>query len=408
MILRNPKSILVWAALIAAWAECPRAQDQPTDVLPPVADGCNSGVIASLSLETQPRRIRRFEREGGSIGEAKAYEGMIYVSKSGSMLYALRGRDGKRLWVTAVCRDYVTGVACSCDPDNDYVVATSYQGAVAVDRATGRTIWQRDTSQGLAGAVIVDKRVYAGGYDGNAYCLNLASGDVLWTHDYLEDAPEDPPGFVGKRARLGDRPARPREASCDGTILMFAVFDQCRLIALDCQTGKRLWAFQTEGWMLGRPTISDKYVFAGSQDKHFYCVNKADGSLVWKFKTGARIEAPGAVTKDRVFFGSCDANLYCVDKDSGQLQWKYATQKRKKFGGPIYEQPLVSGGTVFLPTMEGQIYAIKAKTGKQIWKIRPSRKSEIDGSFSNGKQLFVTTRVNFEDEGEDALYVLGK
>ena len=279
---------------------------------------------------------------------------------------------------------------------------------MAVDRKTGAVIWKRHIDQGLAAAVIVDRRIYAGGYDGNAYGLDLMKGRVLWKHDYLVYAPKDPPGFDGRRARLGDRPARPCGASCDGQTVIFPVFDQCRLLAIDCKTGARRWAFQTKGWMLGQPTITDHYVFAGSQDRHFYCIDKDKGKLVWQFETASRVEAPCAVTGRRVFFGSCDANLYCLSKDTGEVQWKFTTSKQKEFGGPLYAQPIVSGDTVYLPAMEGHVYAINAQSGELKWKLRPSKHSEIDGSFTDGKRIYITTRRNFEKEGEDALYVLSK
>ncbi len=82
-----------------------------------------------------------------------------------------------------------------------------------------------------------------------------------------------------------------------------------------------------------------------------------------------------------------DANLYRLGKDTGEVQWKFVTAKRKKFGGPIYSQPIASGDTVYLPAMEGQVYAINAESGELKWKLRPSKDSEIDGSFTDGKRI---------------------
>jgi serine/threonine-protein kinase len=343
-----------------------------------------------------------------SIRHLTAYDDVVYVVTEPGILLAARADDAEPLWQRDLQREYVTGIACSCDRDADYLVASTYHGAMALDRKTGDVVWERLIAPGLAGPVVVNKRVYAAGYDGSAYALDLIKGSVLWQHDYLADAPEDPPGFDGQRARIGDRPARPGAASCDGETVFFSAFDQCRAIALDSKTGARRWAFRTEGWMYMQPAISDQQVFVGSQDKHFYCIEKATGKLVWKFKTGSRVEAAAAVTDRHVFFGSCDANLYCLDKATGALQWQYATAKRGKGGGPIYSQPIVSGDTVYLPAMEGQVYALDAASGQLKWQLRPSEDSEIDGSFTDGKRLYIATRPTFEKKGEEAMYVLGK
>lgn len=328
------------AASLQATAQTKRPETSESNLPVPAADTGNTGVTPSLDLDLRPPSLWMSTFNGDEIGQMTAYDGMVYVVTGNDTLHALRVNDGKPVWRNQLGGDRVSGIACSCDGDTDSVVVTSYEGAVAVDRKTGVVIWKRHIDRGLAAPVIVGKRIYSGGYGGKAYALDLTKGEVLWKHDYLSDAPEDPPGFDGERARLGDRPARPCAASCDGETVFFSVFDQCRLIALGCKTGKRRWAFRTKGWMLGRPTITDHSVFVGSQDKHFYCIDKEAGHLVWKFKTGSRVEAPCAVTDRHVFFGSCDANLYCLSKNTGEVQWKLATAKRKKFAGPSILSPL--------------------------------------------------------------------
>jgi eukaryotic-like serine/threonine-protein kinase len=377
----------------------------PTFAQQPVAtEEANIGVVDSLGIEARPDRMFRFSKAEGGIGEAVAKEGILFAARSDNSMQAIEIKDAKVLW-TQRFAETISGMAIQAE---ERLFVTSYAGVSSINQKTGELLWHTAIQHGLAAPVVIDNQIFAAGYDGHAYCLDGHDGAVVWAHDYLKDAPDDPPGFDGDRARFGDIRARPRPASTDGDLFVFAVFDQCRLIAIDCKTGERRWDFKTKGWMLGRPTITDKYVFAGSQDKNFYCVDKRDGRQVWEFATGSRIEASASAKGNRVVFGSCDANLYCLHQDSGEVFWSYATEKRKKNGGPIYEQPLLAGETVYLPTMEGTVYAINLVTGNKVWSLRPSRNSEIDGSFSDGKNLFVTTRLNSEKEGEDALYLIGK
>ncbi len=371
-------------------------------------DARNTGVTPGLAFGETAPNAWTFELDGAEVGQMVSYADVLYVVAGSDTLHALRTDGGKPAWSIKVGGERISGIACARHADADYIVATTYEGVVAIDRKTGAVSWKRNIKSGLAAPVIVEKRVYAGGYDGDVVALDLLTGRLLWQHDYLTDAPEDPPGFNGKQARFGNRRARPRAASCDGSTVYLSVFDQCRVIAVDCQTGKRRWAFQTQGWIYGRPTISEKFVFVGSQDEHFYGIDKQTGKLVWKFKTGARVEASCAVSDRHVYFGSCDANLYCVDKSTGKLQWKFATTKDKKHGGPIYAQPIVSGKTVYLPAMEGQVYALDAQTGKLNWRLRPSKDSQILDALTDGSRIYVSTRKNFAGAGEAALHMLGE
>lgn len=58
------------------------------------------------------------------------------------------------------------------------------------------------------------------------------------------------------------------------------------------------------------------------------------------------------------------------------------------------------------PAMEGQVYTLDAASGKLLVKHRPSSQSQIDGAEWDGERLFVQTRKNFDNAGEEAVYAL--
>src|SRR6187200_2644921 len=105
-----------------------------------------------------------------------------------------------------------------------------------------------------------------------------------WNGAKTQDKPASPLGFEGEKARLENKPARPRIAACDGITLFQPIFDQSRLIARDCKTGKPRWSFQANGWIFDHPVVTDTSVFIGSQDKNEYCFDKATGKVTWTFK----------------------------------------------------------------------------------------------------------------------------
>src|SRR5205823_2415950 len=132
------------------------------------------------------------------------------------------------------------------------------------------------------------------------------------------DAPPDRPGFPSARARGAKSPARPSALANDGETVFLSVFDQSRLVAVHAATGKAAWSFQAGGWVYGPAAVTPTRVFVGSQDNHFYCLDKQTGKQLWKFETKNRIESGGATDSRWVYFGSCDGGFYCLSQADGK------------------------------------------------------------------------------------------
>src|SRR5438067_1206255 len=82
--------------------------------------------------------------------------------------------------------------------------------------------------------------------------------------------------------------------ACDDECIYQSIFDQCRVVALDAETGKRLWSYQTKGWIYGAPVIAREFLFIGSQDKCLHCLDKRTGKTIWQFETKGRIASAAA------------------------------------------------------------------------------------------------------------------
>ncbi len=256
---------------------------------------------------------------------------------------------------------------------------------------------------------MIGDQIVAAGYDGYVYAFDAQSGAEQWNRSIVDDAPRDPPGVDGKRARLGEKPARPRVAASDGQTLFQPVFDQCRLVALDAKSGALRWSFQAQHWIHANPVVAGNRVYIGSQDRKFYALDKATGKPVWTFQAGSRIEAGAAVAGDSVYVGSCDGNLHSLHAQTGALQWKFRLDPDATGRAcPIYAAPLLAGDTLYQAGMEGQIYALNAATGELRWKMRPSADSELDSDLAtDGQRLFVVSRTN-DGKGENALIAIGR
>ncbi len=83
--------------------------------------------------------------------------------------------------------------------------------------------------------------------------------------------------------------------------------------------------------------------------------------IKWKFQTGGRVISTPAIVGGTAYVGSADGFLYAVDIASGQAKWKFETQ------GLVTSSPAVAGGVVYFGSFDGNFYAVDAATGKQKW-----------------------------------------
>jgi outer membrane protein assembly factor BamB len=134
-------------------------------------------------------------------------------------------------------------------------------------------------------------------------------------------------------------------------------------------------------------------------------VDKRTGNKVWSYKTGGDVETGGAVDDKFVYFGSCDGNFYCLNQTDGQLRWRFKTDPRENGRrSAIYSSPVLHQGGVYFGAGEGQAYALNQETGELKWKVRPSKGSELFCSpATDGTVFFVVTRPSSETSGQASL-----
>src|SRR2546430_16174384 len=187
-----------------------------------------------------------------------------------------------------------------------------------------------------------------------------------------------------------------------------SIFDQSRVVALDCQTGDLRWSYQTGGWILGSAAVTERSVVVGSQDGSVYCLDKQAGTVNWRFPTKSRVESTPAIAGDGVCVPSCDGRMYCIDLATGGQNWSYATEPPPGKTKAIYCHPIVTEDAVYFTAGEGQLYGVERASGKLLFRIRPSDGSELFSSPStDGRRIFVTTRAQLDQTGEGSVVAGG-
>jgi len=92
-----------------------------------------------------------------------------------------------------------------------------------------------------------------------------------------------------------------------------------------------------------------------------HTANRLD--LKWTFFTRYEVTAP-AVFDGAVYFGSGDGNVYAVKAASGTELWSFNTN-----GSTVYSDLAVAKGIVYVGSEDGNLYALKASDGKELWRF---------------------------------------
>jgi outer membrane protein assembly factor BamB len=137
--------------------------------------------------------------------------GAVYAGFGGGKLISLRADNGKFLWEASVAQPKgVTEIERIADitslpvVDGPLVYAVAYQGKIAaVDRASGRVVWNRDISS-LTGLAVEDGRIFVSHSMGSVYALDYTTGKTFWRQAVLKNRQLTAPVPMGNLTAVGD------------------------------------------------------------------------------------------------------------------------------------------------------------------------------------------------------------
>lgn len=113
--------------------------------------------------------------------------------------------------------------------------------------------------------------------------------------------------------------------------MLYSVTLGDELLALDLETGNRVWSFATRAtnenfWLNSSPTVAGGRVFFGGLDGALYAFDARSGSLLWKRELGARISTSVIVSEGSVYAGTSDGRLYCLVPETGHVASRIETE----------------------------------------------------------------------------------
>jgi len=99
----------------------------------------------------------------------------------------------------------------------------------------------------------------------------------------------------------------------------------------------------------------------------------------WEFATGGPINMSSpAVVGGTAYIGSQDGKLYAVDIATGRQRWAFNA------GGRIESSPAVAQGVVYFGAHNGKVYAVDAVRGEKLWEFATGDKVESSPAVIDG------------------------
>lgn len=149
---------------------------------------------------------------------------------------------------------------------------------------------------------------------------------------------------------------------------------------------KLKWAFGFPATFTAysQPVVVGSRVFIGSPAGFVYSLDAATGCTHWSFQADAGVRSAITIGPgDIAYFGDLHAQVYALDATTGKLLWKKAldnhpvariTGSPKLYEGRIYvpvssrEEWAAASAAYTCCTFRGNIVALDAKTGTEIWR----------------------------------------
>jgi outer membrane protein assembly factor BamB len=151
---------------------------------------------------------------------------------------------------------------------------------------------------------------------------------------------------------------------------------------------REAWSINTHALIEFPPAIAGGFAYVVNKYGNAKAVRLRDRKLLWERNTDPKNSGkPTDVTspvyhEGKVFFAFVDGDLVAVDAKSGREVWT------RKLAGHLESSPMAVSGTLYLGTDKTNVVAVRAEDGKVLWQFNSPAAIKASPSFHDGR-LFV-------------------
>lgn len=269
---------------------------------------------------------------GNSAGEVKAYD-----TKNGKFCWTRRFKGP--IYSTPVI------------DDNLIIVATLSEGLVALDRASGRKVWQSCKSDCFIGnGTVVEGYLYIGTV-GRMYKIEAATGRIVWSFSFGAEHPQG------------------RATVAEGRVV-FGTWDTF-LYCLDCQSGEELWRWSngsknkllSPGHVI--PRVAEGRVMIVAPDRYITNIDLQTGEQIWRVKQRKVRESTGISSDCKHFYAkTMDGEMIAVPMAANSYTEEWCCDAGWGYDHNFCPLTVVDG-IVYMANRRGKVAAV-TEDGKLI------------------------------------------
>lgn len=227
---------------------------------------------------------------------------------------------------------------------------------------------------------------------GNVTAVSL-SGGVSWTASVR-------PSDIDTQATSGG-------IGTDGS-RVFAATAWGQLVALDADSGAKLWEKKIAEPARGAPTVAGARIYVVTQSNTLLALNAADGSDVWSFRGVPEMgnllstNSP-AVSGGLVVVPFTSGEIVAVDEKTGQPVWNDSLARASRSYAvsglsTISASPVIADGVVYATGVGSRTVAVQLRTGQRLW----------DAAFGSAHTPVVSGNAVFLVDLDDNLAALDR
>jgi len=276
------------------------------------------------------------------------------------------------------------------------ILAPSGNPLLALDLETGAAKWTFAPPEGIWERAYASdgKRVFVGLKNKTIAALDASNGKLIWQKDL---------GINMQVPPLVDEGILYASTAFVGPELTPNEHGRAKLFALDTTTGKEIWVFESDDYILQTPARNSDMLFVGGNfydptpideggHTRIYALDPVTGSPLWNYESEDGFPKRLYATDETLVFVAYQDFMNGVDIETGELRWRFDT-------GNWTPSFLGAGDTVYFSSANTQVFAVNADTGDSLWQF-----DIPEGTFNylldapillNGDLYFLTQQGDF-------------
>jgi outer membrane protein assembly factor BamB len=299
--------------------------------------------VAPGSIQAKPKLVWKFKTESQVKGTPVIVNERVYIGSADEHMYCISLKDGKEIWKKKM-PDMIESSPLFLK--GHLIVGTSDGDLLKMKADNGETVWSFKAEDRFAGAatyIMKDGKpiIIAGNYDNFIYALNFETGKKIWGYE-TDNYVNGTPAIYKEKIVFG---------GCDS--IMYILNTE----------GKLTGEVDMGSYIAGTVAVENGQAYIGHYDNKYFRVDLEKEKIVWFFKkSNFPYFSSAAIGKDRIIFGGRDKRVHAVTKDEGKPLWEFKTR------GKVDSSPVLCDNKVVFGSYDGRMYILDAKTGKELWR----------------------------------------